>query len=276
MKLTIIVCTTGKRKELSKCLLSLKESKDVEVLIINNGRGEVNPSKGIKVVHISESNLSRARNIGWEKARAEYVAYIDDDSIADANWVKNILSFIQKHPKVEAFGGPYGRYSIDPLPSWVPQNFGQMNWGEEAKILNTGKEWLTGTNMIFAKSSLKKIGGFNETLGMRGEVIDYGEEIEVQIKLTNLGIPIYYDPSIKVRHLVDKRKLHFFWMCKDAYVRGKVSEKLKQTFKDFFKGSKRQIKTPVGKTKLESLISLILFCFFALGVINQKITHEKI
>lgn len=276
MKLTIIVCTTGKRRELSKCLLSLKKHKDVEVLIIHNGQGRIDVPEGMTVMHISESNLSKARNVGWKKAHADYVAYIDDDSIADVNWIRSILLFIQKNPKACAFGGPYGRYTNNLLPSWVPQNFGQMNWGEKAKILNTGKEWLTGTNMIFTKSSLKKVGGFNEALGMRGEVLDYGEEIEVQIKLATLGIPIYYDPSIRVRHLVDSRKISILWMCKDAYIRGRVSEKLKQTFKDFFGGNKREIAPSAGKTKVESFISLILFCFFALGVIKQKIFHEKI
>lgn len=276
MKLTIVVCTTGKREELFKCLQSIKKHPDVEVLVINNGQKKMKPLEGTTIIHVPESNLSRARNVGWEKAHAAYVAYIDDDSIADASWVKRILTYIQKHPDVIAFGGPYGRYSLKPIPLWVPQNFGQMNWGRKAKVLSLGKEWLTGTNMIFAKNSLKKIGGFNEALGMKGDVVDYGEEIEVQIKLASLGVPIHYDPSIKVSHLIDTRKLRIFWMCKDAYIRGMVSEKLKQTFKVFFGNSKRQMKTHGSSTMLEKVVSLVLFSFFALGVIKQKVLHEKI
>ena len=273
MTLSIIICTTGNRSELISCLQSLKKHSGVEVLVINNSRKKLslnNKYKVIKVINEYKPGLSYARNTGWKKAKGDYIAYIDDDSIADKDWIKNILKFIEKNPEVKTFGGPYKRHSNVPIPSWIPNDFGTLDNGTKKKKLNIGTEWLSGTNMVFKKELLREMGGFNPRLGMNGKKVSYGEETDLQIRIANKGVDIWYDPSIKVSHLLDERKIKLWWVLKDSFIRGVDTQKIKEnTSQTINIKTKKQSKTTQSFS--QKTVKILQLIFYAFGVIYQKI-----
>lgn len=244
---TVVVCTYSRKDLLYKCLESLVSqtvSKNLyEVLVIDNNSKD-NTQEVVKRfiktrVHIRNikadiQGLSHARNIGWKHARGVYVAYIDDDAIAEPDWIEQIIQFINTNPKSHVFGGPYKRFSNKPIPEWFPKNWGNLNLGHETKILKN--EWLSGSNIIFNKLIFNKYGGFNTDLGMKGDKILYGEETELLLKLKKGGEPIYYVPAISVKHLVADYKLNFWWLLKSDYFRGFSYSLLNANKLDLFRG----------------------------------------
>ena len=130
------------------------------------------------------------------------------------------MIFIQKNPKIKAFGGPYSRFSPNPLPAWIPENYFTLNLGNTEKKIDLKKEWISGSNMIFNRSIFDKYGGFNTNLGMKGSKILYGEETELLIRLKKMEEAVNYVPNIRVKHLVAEQKLNLWWLLKNDYSRG--------------------------------------------------------
>lgn len=208
-KLSIVIATNKRKAQLERLLKSLAHqiTKQVELIIIHNSYG-----------------LSKARNKGWKKANGQYVAFIDDDAIANPDWVEHILGFINKHPDVLAFGGPYRSLNQQDIPSWIPKELTTHNLSiKRARPLNIGFEWLTGTNMVYARHLLLSLGGFDENLGVKGGSRGYGEETELQIRIANAGHQIWHDPSIMVEHEFAGSKQNMLYLLLDQYRHGRDS-----------------------------------------------------
>ena len=231
--LTIVVCTYNRKELLDNCLSSLEKQtaykKEYEILTIDNNSKDDTRNVASKYVkthdnfrYLSETKqgLSYSRNKGWKEARGEFVGYIDDDSIADKDWIKRIIEFVNEKRDVQAFGGPYDRYTIEKLPTWFPPEYGKLFLGNKIRKVDIGKEWITGTNMVFKKDLLKRLGGFNTSLGMSGKKLAYGEEAELLRRIAKKGIAVYYNPKMIVKHLIDGRKVSFYWLLKSSYFNG--------------------------------------------------------
>lgn len=242
MTLSIVVSSFNKPNKLKRCLWSLinNQPNSAEVILIDNGCnpktiraittfGKNNSFKYYKTV---VAGLAHARNIGWKKAKGEYIAYIDDDAVADTDWIISILNFIKHHPDVDAFGGSYISLNKSQIPLWIPPELTAHAYrARVARPLDLGYDWLTGTNMIFKRDALLTIGGFNENLGVNGEKRAYGEETELQIRLHNLGYIIWYDPKIKVKHEFARFKMNMTYLLKDQFINGHNSTEVFKHFK---------------------------------------------
>lgn len=246
---SVIVCTYNRALLLKNCLRSLdKQSiskKHFEVIVVDNNSTDdtqkvVKDSKknysNTRVVIENKQGLSYARNRGWKEAKGKYVAYIDDDAIAQTDWVEQIINFHKTHPSVQVFGGPYDRFFYNSPPSWLPENYGTLNLGKRIRQLNTRNEWISGSNMIVSKSILEKYGGYATNLGMKGDKILYGEETELLVRLKKNGESVYYVPSISVKHLVADYKLHFWWLVANSYFRNFSISLMNKDRRDILRG----------------------------------------
>jgi len=245
--ISVVVCTYNRAFLLENCLRSLEkqtaDKKKYEVIVVNNNSTDntlkfvqdfIKNRYNFRLITEKRQGLSYARNRGWKEAKGKYVAYIDDDAVAEPNWIEQIMIAIKKHPKISVFGGPYKRFFNEPIPYWFPENWGNLNLGSKEKILK--QEWLSGSNIIFNKSILKKYGGFKTNLGMKGKKLLYGEETELLARFKKAGEPIYYVPTILVNHLVADYKLNFWWMLKSDYWRTFSYSLLNKNELDLFRG----------------------------------------
>lgn len=236
--ISVVVCTYNRSGLLLGCLRSLSEQSVepslYEVLVIDNGSTDqtytlaeefIGRYPNFSIVREKNQGLSHARNSGWREASGEYVAYIDDDAVAPADWVFQIKSFIGRKPHVAAFGGPYDAFSLVSVPDWFPPDYGVLNHGEDERPIVFGKEWITGTNMIFKRNLFVELCGFDVGLGMSGDKISYGEEARFLTELHKNNIPIYYVPNVKVRHLVADYKMKLIWLLSSSYKVGRCFER---------------------------------------------------
>lgn len=234
--LSIVVCTYNRAKILNDCLLSLSTqsaSADFfEIIVVDNNSNDSTQmvvgtfcknDKRFRLVNEFKQGLSHARNRGWQEAKGEYVAYIDDDAVAFPGWAESIAVFIENKQSVAAFGGPYEAMNNAPVPPWFPPEYGYFDLGDSIISLDAQTQFLCGTNMVFRRELLQEIGGFSSGLGMSGGKLSYGEETRLQIELKRKGHEIYYVPSIRVKHLLATEKMSFRWLMKSVYSVGKCS-----------------------------------------------------
>ena len=103
MKFSVIVPAYNSEKyieETLNCLLSQSE-KDIEVIVVNDGSadstGEILDRYSLKdsrVIHISQENagVSAARNNGIERARGEYMIFIDSDDLLSPDALEKLYA----------------------------------------------------------------------------------------------------------------------------------------------------------------------------------------
>src|SRR5262249_44673710 len=142
---------------------------------------------GLPVRYILEAKpgLSNARNVGTAVARADRVAFIDDDAIAAPDWARKLLdAFDTFGPRAGIVGGRILPRWATERPSWLPDDLLKfltiIDWGGELRELPR-HQWLAGCNIAYDKSSLIAAGSFSTSLGRRGSGLTLlsSEETEV-------------------------------------------------------------------------------------------------
>jgi glycosyltransferase involved in cell wall biosynthesis len=236
--ISVVICTYNRANILQGALESLLQQildKSLyEIIVVDNASTDgtrkvvqefISNFKdyNIKYIYEPRQGLSNARNAGYENSLSEYVAYIDDDARAMPDWLSNIQSFISLYPEVKVFGGPYNAFSITPVPSWFPPEYGKHNLGTVIRKVEIGSEWIHGSNIVFKKSILERFKGFQNNLGMSGNKIGYGEETRLLLDISSSNIDIYYVPDMMVEHLIAPYKISLIWLLKSNYANGKSS-----------------------------------------------------
>ncbi|MDH0658584.1 glycosyltransferase [Empedobacter sp. GD03865] len=106
-KISVIVPVYNTEKYLSKCLNSILNQtlKDIEVIVVNDGSKDNSQeiidefvSKDSRIISIQKENggLSDARNAGIDKAKGEFIAFIDSDDYIDLAMLEKMYELAKR------------------------------------------------------------------------------------------------------------------------------------------------------------------------------------
>lgn len=230
MKLSIIICTFNRHLLLEKCLFSIisQNLDGVEVLVIDNNSTDQTKeiiqiynksNNNIKYYFESKIGLSNARNLGYQNAKADWILYLDDDAIAYPNMVSRALYLINLGI-FDCVGGMYYGYFDKPKPKWIDENYGTKD--KFSNELSECPFYIPhGGIVIYRKSILERNNGFNSNFGMKANNLGFGEETELQKRISNNGGIIMFDPDLKVSHLVKSERLSIYSLLQRQYIFGK-------------------------------------------------------
>jgi GT2 family glycosyltransferase len=165
-----------------------------------------------------QQGLSIARNTAWGEAIFEWILYLDDDSVPPAGFVNAALDLTEHFKTFEAFGGPIKAVYKDAIPKWLPEEFGSFAMPFH-QVTQIDKGFVRGPCMLIKRHILEKLGGFNQNLGVKGNSLRYGEEIELQMRMRKAGFKIGYAPSLQIAHFVRTEKTGIFWILRSEYAR---------------------------------------------------------
>jgi glycosyltransferase involved in cell wall biosynthesis len=73
----------------------------------------------------TKQGVAHSRTRGAMEARGEIIAYIDDDCLAEENWLKHIVNFYDEHKEAISTGGKIVPKYLVPVAGW----FGRYFWG---------------------------------------------------------------------------------------------------------------------------------------------------
>ena len=234
LKEVSVVLSTYSRDRLEQaldCIKSLKAQsllpKEI-ILVLDPDQGLVDFYKSrlpdyVKVVVSEGFGLSKARNAGVKKAEGELVAFIDDDAVAEKDWLENLVKNYDD-PCVVGVGGFVEPKWEGNHPVWLPE---ELNWivGCSYKGLPERKATVRnpiGCNMSFRKSVFEKVGYFRSDIGRFGKKLLAGEEAELSTRILE-KIPnskIVYDPSAVVHHRVDESRVTLRYVWKRSFYEG--------------------------------------------------------
>jgi len=217
---------------LAGCLESLCNqniSRDQYEIIVVDNNSKDNTSQIVSdfihfgnLIYVLETSpgLSYARNRGLKEAKGEYIAYIDDDARADKKWLGTALQVLE-HRDIDCLGGPYHPFYSISKPSWFMDRYEIRSLGDMPKFLRKG-EYISGSNMIWRKSSLMSIGGFDVGAGVVGNQLRLGEETGAIDKLwiTANNPKLFFSPELIIYHWVPEFKMSVTYRLKRRFAEG--------------------------------------------------------
>jgi len=99
-EISVIVCAKNAEKTIEACLKSIKENKPSEIILINDNSSDATvqlASRYTDKIYSAESKgLAYARQLGAQKAKREYIAYVDSDVVMTPNCLQKMLEELQE------------------------------------------------------------------------------------------------------------------------------------------------------------------------------------
>lgn len=235
IKITACICTYNRYDLLPIAIKSLEEQESTasyEILVIDNSpiNDEIkkytekykNSSK-VKFHWLETPGLSNARNYAVSVAKGEIIAFMDDDAIANTNWLDELIYAFESldDDLVVCVGGRVIPIWESPRPTWLHDwllgYVSVVDWGNADKPRYAkDHEWMAGTNISFKVDFLKSHGLFDTKLGRNGDgkTLLSNEEIQISQNIKKNGFKTVYSERAYVDHLVPSNRLSQEWFRK--------------------------------------------------------------
>lgn len=232
IRIDIGVCTY-RRTELEETLRSLgsmnvPRNADIRIIIADN---DDEPSAAERIValraavrheivyvHCPASNISIARNACLDNATGDFLAFIDDDETATADWIVRLIE-TARATKADAVLGPVKAVYRKDAPAWMRRGDFHSTFP-----VWVGDEIITGyTCNVLLRLAAPSVAGrrFNLALGRSG-----GEDTEFFTHMHRKGGRIAYAPSAWVQEPVPPKRAAFSWLAKRKFRFGQTHGRL--------------------------------------------------
>lgn len=168
---------------------------DFEVIVVSDGSDEQTEqamknwirNQKLNLVylhHPEQKGPAAARNLGWKNARAELIAFTDDDCIPDENWLKTFAEAAGQH-KFIAFTGRT-IVPVDSAPTDFANNTARLQYAE----------FITA-NCACTKNALLLVNGFDDRFRLA-----WREDSDLHFRLLLNRIPVFSCKNAIVTHPV--------------------------------------------------------------------------
>ncbi|MDB2225258.1 glucosyl-dolichyl phosphate glucuronosyltransferase [Halorubrum ezzemoulense] len=236
MRVSVVLCTYSLEmydhfQEAAESVLD-QTYDETELVVVVDGTDEVY-DRAVEdygdhdnvVVHCNEENvgLLESRNTGAELADGDVVAFIDDDAVANEEWVEELVRGYEEQDTLAVGGKMIGNW-VAGRPSFLPEEFYWLV-GVTHLGFADGPGWVRntfGSNISFDREAFLELGGFDTDIGGRkGDANLQGGETELCARLAiEHGEPVWYNPDATVAHKVFEYRTEPLWLLDRAFWQG--------------------------------------------------------
>jgi mycofactocin system glycosyltransferase len=153
---------------------------------------------------------AQARNQGAKEATGEILAFLDNDCVAEKNWLYELAGYFQWE-ELGAVGGYVDGYSASTALSRYEKIFSPLNLGRQ--MLSTGiysRLYAPTCNLLVRKKVFHELGGLKESLHV-------GEDVDFCWRMQDHRYSMLYIPRGMVKH---KHRAAYVPMLKRRYQYG--------------------------------------------------------
>jgi GT2 family glycosyltransferase len=216
--ISVIVPTRDRSESLRELLDSLEAlvapPVPYEIVIADNGSADGSsrllaewklrgPAR--TVVRVHEQGKSRAVNAAITASRGELLAFLDDDVIAEPEWLAEVWDYFSRHDCAAAQGAvlwPREAYDDGELAALLDRYRTIVHLDLSPDAVRTK---LTGANMAVRRHAFAVVGTFNEKLGPGAAGLS--EDNELADRIRRHGGWIGYMARARVVHEIDRSRL---------------------------------------------------------------------
>jgi len=209
---SIIILNYNGGNDLFECIESVEQTKDCkyEIILIDNGSSDnshikcKNEFPKIKLIENTKNIGMTARNIGIKDNKADFIVFLDSDTIVEKYWLQNLIDSYQKHGE-----GLYQPKILEKQRKEVISSCGNMinifGFGyarergkkDDPQYDNFSKIGYTSGACTFSSTNtIKKIGDIDEIF------FAYHDDVEYGWRALLLGIDSYFEPKSIIYHRV--------------------------------------------------------------------------
>lgn len=205
---TIATCTRDRPEDLRACLVALLRLPDdgQEILIVDNHpstsatREIVAGCPRARYVLEERPGLDAARNRALREARGDIVAFIDDDALADPNWLRALRGNFTD-PRVLCVTGLTMPAELETEAQELFEHYSGFSRGFERRKFSRdninplmASRVGAGANMAVRRSLIDCVGPFDEALDA-GTPTQSGGDTEMFSRILRKGYRIVYEPA---------------------------------------------------------------------------------
>ena len=215
---SVVVCTHNRWAMLQEALTGLltqqvPQGVTYEIVVVDDGSTDntsavvediiSRSSVAINHVRVERGGIPRARNRGIRAAAGKWIAFFDDDQLAEPHWLAELYGFASERELV-CVGGqrrlrlPAGAHEAD-LP-WVCRTLLGETLDVKEPFPSHRGHFINSGNVILRRSALESVGGFDESL-------QRGSDTHLVAKLRKRGITPWYNPRAVVHHVIPTDRL---------------------------------------------------------------------
>ncbi|NKY42488.1 glycosyltransferase [Nocardia cerradoensis] len=206
MILSVVVPALNEARVIERTLSRLVAQDAVdEVIVVDNGSVDdtaavvyefAGSHPKVQLVHELVRGIPAARNAGFDKARGEFIARTDADTLVDDDWAATIRDYLSTHPDTAAVTG-LCTYHDSPVGFFL--RFGQQ------LLLRAGKLGgpvgnMYGPNMALRRDAWEQVRAVVQTRA------DVAEDLDLALCLTLRGLRIDQVTAMRARTSARRRR----------------------------------------------------------------------
>jgi succinoglycan biosynthesis protein ExoM len=173
----------------------------------------------LRYLHVPGSNISIARNACLDACTTDWLAFIDDDETATADWLQQLLDAAREAPQIAAAFGPMRALYPTGTPDWLQQ--GDFH---STDIVRVDGEIRTGytTNALIRRAHPAVQGkSFDLALGKSG-----GEDTDFFDRVYRDGGRFISVPAAVVEEILTPDRQHLGWFLRRRFRSGQTHGRL--------------------------------------------------
>jgi glycosyltransferase involved in cell wall biosynthesis len=289
MDVSVVICTYSMERYdvFSECVESVlaQSYEPLEIVIVVDGNPEVfdrvqedfGHHENL-VIHNNDENrgISYSRTKGAKLASGEVVAMIDDDAVAEPDWISELVSVYESTDAV-AVGGHVAPNWVSGKPDFFPEEFywlvgcDERGFGEHMEELRN----TYGSNISYKRDVFLEVGGYDENTGRKGDRHIQAHEAPVCVRIRKLtGKGVIYTTDAVVHHTLFEYRGEFRWLAARSFWQGyskrimdqilpetssDKNEYLKQLLVEFVPQRIRALVRQPSTPQLKQLITIFVF-----------------
>ena len=243
--ISIVVCTYNRANMLadalaSLCRLQTEDRFRCELIVIDNASTDdtadvvaqlenVCPFP-LRYVNEPKQGIVPARNRGVQEATGNWIAFFDDDQLAEPRWLLELWNLAHEQ-QAQCLGGRV----VLQLPAdterqlrpTVRMLLGEADYAQMPRPYDDKFCPQTG-NMLVDRHWVQHIGGFDEAYAVRGE------DTDLYLRLRKVACNSWYTPAAVVKHLMTAERLSDEYILKLAHwMGGSVAQKERRVYGRF-------------------------------------------
>ncbi|QHS16526.1 glycosyltransferase family 2 protein [haloarchaeon 3A1-DGR] len=235
MQVSVVICTyTMDRYEVfTEAVESvLSQTYDpIEVVLVIDGNEDVADrvrsdfgDRENVVIHNNAENrgISYSRTKGAEIASGEIVAFIDDDGVAEADWIETLVETYETTDAIAVGGDVRPNWQGD-KPDFFPEEFYWLVGCVEPGFAEDGEEVRNtyGSNISYRREAFLDVGGYDPNTGRKGDRHLQAHEAPVGIRLLEeYGQGMVFVEDAVVNHTLFEYRGEFPWLVQRSFWQG--------------------------------------------------------